>query len=281
MPTDYASEMAKLFGGHCDVTNKDWNADRYFDSTADCYASETALMESLTSEAYNTYGIKVQYFVKNVDIKRDPLWCEDPLENIVRRFELNVYAESIPSMQKQYDLQGMIYTEVITLQCTIAHFDDASRIDFETGESSYEPYIPKIGDIMYMYYSGMYYEVINVKPFAEGSTFLGKPITYTFSLRVWRNDHQTVDAFNENKDTMEDIRSYAELGETFNIGVETETHEQTYSVSHESDMLSINQSVKEDVDKNKVPMDNVPSHVEYKPKVKLEEQTEIDPFAGW
>lgn len=280
MPTDYASEMASLFGGHCDVKNKDWNEERYFDSTASCYASETALMESLTSEAYNTYGIKVQYFVKNVDIKRDPLWAEDPLENIVRRFDLNVYAESIPTLQRQYDLQGMIYTEVITLQATIAHFDEASRIDFETGNPSYESYVPKIGDIMYMYYSGLYYEIINVKPFAEGSTFLGKPITYTFSLRVWRNDHQLVDAFNENKDTMEDIRSYAELGETFNID-ETATHEKTSNITSESDMLAINQDVKKDVDKHEIPMDNVESHVTYRPKTRIEERTDIDPFAGW
>ena len=279
--TDYASEMAGLFGGKCSVENKDWNAPRYFDSTADCYASETALMESLTSEAFNTYGFTVQYFVKNVDIKRDPLWAEDPLANIVRRFELQMYAEQIPTLQKQYDLQGMVYTEVITCQCTIAHFDEASRIDYETGSPSYEPYIPKIGDLVYMQYSGLYYEIINVKPFTEGTTFLGKPITYTFSLRVWRNDHETVDAFHENADSMEDIRSYAELGETFNLDTETETHDQTYNVTHESDYLSINTTIKEDVDKHEIPMDNVESHVEYKPKHKLEEQTDIDPFAGW
>lgn len=281
MPTDYASEMASLFGGHCDVKNKDWNEERYFDSTASCYASETALMESLTSEAYNTYGFKVQYFVKKIDLKRDPLWAEDPLENIERRFELQMYAESIPTLQKQYDLQGMIYTEIITCQCTIAHFDEASKIDFESGLSSYDSYIPRIGDLVYMYYSGLYYEVINVKPFAEGSTFLGKPITYTFSLRVWRNNHETVDAPGLNPDKMEDLRSYVELGETFNLDTHTDTIEKTSVVTHESDYLSINQSVKEDVDKNGNPMDNVASHVKYKPKQKLEDKTDIDPFAGW
>lgn len=281
MITDFASEKSKLFNGGCTVKNKDWNADRYFDSTSDCYKSETALLSSLTSEAYNTYGLKVQYFVKNVNIKRDQLFCEDPLENIVRRFELQIYAESIPNLQRQYDLQGMHFTEIITCQCTILHFNEASRIDFETGNATYEEYVPKIGDIMYMYYSGLYYEVINVKPFADGTTFLGKPITYTFSLRQWRNNHEFIDADNVNQDNMDDLRSYAELGETFNLNTDTETHIKTSVVTSESDQLAINQNIKHDTDIHHVPQDNVESHVTYKPKEKLEDKTDIDPFGGW
>ena len=79
-------------------------------------------MASLTSEAYNKFGIAVEYFVKEHDTKFDPLLGEDQLENISRRFSLQVYAENIPNLQKQYQLQGMIYTEIVTVQCTIQHF---------------------------------------------------------------------------------------------------------------------------------------------------------------
>ena len=65
--TDYASEMAKIFGGACSVENTDWTKERYFDSTSDCYGSEVALLNSLTAEAYNTYGFKVQYFIKEMN----------------------------------------------------------------------------------------------------------------------------------------------------------------------------------------------------------------------
>ena len=43
--TDYASEMAKIFGGACSVENTDWTKERYFDSTSDCYGSEVALLK--------------------------------------------------------------------------------------------------------------------------------------------------------------------------------------------------------------------------------------------
>lgn len=281
MATDYASEMAKIFGGSCSVANTDWTKERYFDSTSDCYGSEVALLSSLTSEAYNTYGFKVQYFVKKVDTKRDPLFAEDPLENVERRFALTMYAENTPNMQKQYELQGMVYTEIISCMCSIAHFNEASRIDFEDGQVKFPSYVPKIGDIIWSAYNGIYYEVINVKPFAEGSTFLGAPITYQFSLRVWRNDHETVDAPGLNPDKMDDFRSYVELGETFNLDTHTDTIEKTSEVSSDSDMLSINKSISADKDKNDKPMDNVPSHVIYDRKAPLESQTQIDPFEGW
>lgn len=85
-------------------------------------------MASLTSEAYNKYGLSVYYFVKEHDTKFDPLLGEDQLENIQRRFSLQVYAENIPQLQKQYELQGMIYTEIVEVQCTIQHFEQVDTI---------------------------------------------------------------------------------------------------------------------------------------------------------
>ena len=71
--TDYASEMAKIFGGACSVENTDWTKERYFDSTSDCDGSEVALLNSLTAEAYNTYGFKVQYFIKENNCEMTPI----------------------------------------------------------------------------------------------------------------------------------------------------------------------------------------------------------------
>jgi hypothetical protein len=230
MNTDFASEFRKIFSNGC-APLTDWSQPRYFDSqNNDCYGSEAALMASLTSEAYNKFGIAVEYFVKEHDTKFDPLLGEDQLENISRRFSLQVYAENIPNLQKQYQLQGMIYTEIITVQCTIQHFNEASRYDWKTENPiAYDPILPKIGDLMYFKYSDLYYEVLNVKEFAEGTNFLSTPITYTFSLRVWRNSHENVDEMNVNDDNMEHLRSYVELGETFNVehdmGEHTGAHE--------------------------------------------------------
>lgn len=183
------------------------------------------------------------------------MYGEDQLENVKRRFALQVYTENVPQLQKQYQLQGMIYTETVTVQCTIQHFLEASKYDWKTeNPNAYDSIVPKIGDLMYFRYSDLYYEVINVKDFAEGTTFLSTPITYQFILRVWRNSHENVDELNVNDDNMEHIRSYVELGETFNVDMDIGKHENqvvipeqektTSTVKASGDALSINDTVK-------------------------------------
>jgi len=254
--TDFTSEFQKVFGNSC-PPQTDWTQPRYFDSlNNDCYGSEAALLASLTSEAYNKFGFEVYYFVKEHDTKFDPLYGEDQLENVKRRFALQVYTDNVPQLQKQYQLQGMIYTETVTVQCTIQHFAEASKYDWKTeNPNAYDSIVPKIGDLMYFKYSDLYYEVINVKDFAEGTTFLSTPITYQFILRVWRNSHENVDELNVNDDNMEHIRSYVELGETFNVDMDLGKHspDQTIvtpeqkphsTVEAKGDALSINDTVK-------------------------------------
>lgn len=281
--TQYASEFSRLFGGGCSVSGKDWNAPRYFDGIDnDCYKAEAALVSSLTSEAYGNFGFEVQYYLKSIETDKDQLYGEDPLHNVERRFKLQLYTSNIPTMQKNYELQGMVYQELINCQCTIQHFYEASQLSYPDMQSIYEPEVPKIGDIVYVEYSDTYYEVVNVKEFAESSTFLAVPMTYTFILRVWRNNHEFVDEQNVNPDKMDEFRKYAELAETFNLDTSTSTTNKTTEVSHESDMLATNEDVKKDIDKNNKPKDNVNSHVVYKSdEIKEDNPAYFDPFGGW
>ena len=281
--TQYASEFSRLFGGGCSVSGKDWNAPRYFDGIDnDCYKAEAALVSSLTSEAYGNFGFEVQYYLKSIETDKDQLYGEDPLHNVERRFILQLDTSNIPTMQKNYELQGMVYQELINCQCTIQHFYEASQLSYPDMQSIYEPEVPKIGDIVYVEYSDTYYEVVNVKEFAESSTFLAVPMTYTFILRVWRNNHEFVDEQNVNPDKMDEFRKYAELAETFNLDTSTSTTDKTTEVSHESDMLATNEDVKKDVDKNNKPKDNVNTHVVYKSdEIKEDNPAYFDPFGGW
>lgn len=284
MQNTFASEFTKLFSNSCSVKNTDWTKPRYFDSTNnDCYASEAALVSSLTSEAYGNYGFEVQYYVKDINTKIDRLYGEDPLENVVRRFKLQMYTDQIPALQKQYELQGMIYTEILTCQCTIQHFYEASQLTYPDLTPGFEPYEPKIGDVIYIEYSDLYYEIVNVKAFADGSTFLSTPITYSFNLRVWRNNHDDVDLYNKNPDNMDEFRHFNELAETFNLDISEENEPPCISeVSTESDLLNINTDLKTDTDKNNQPKDNVPSHVIYQPEEETKENPAYyDPFDGW
>ena len=219
MNTDFAAEFSRLFQGGCGIIGKDWSKPGLFDGTdtRGCYDSEAALVESLTSEAYSKYGFEVDYYVKSLDTRRDELFGEDQLPDIQRRFRLKVYTDQVPSLQKQYQLQGMVYTELVTVQCTIAHFEEASTYSYDrTKQDMTDSTVPKVGDLMYFQYCDKYYEVVNVKTFADGSTFLGKPMTYTFVLRVWRNGHEDVDVQGANPDSMP-IEDYTSLAETFDI----------------------------------------------------------------
>lgn len=276
MARDYASEFRKLFNGGCSVTNKDWNAPKYFDSrNNDCYAAEAALMSSLTSEAYSNFGFEVDYYIKDIDLKQDRLYGEDPLENVVRRFRLKMYTDTIPTMQKTYTLQGMDYQEVVTCHCTIQHFMEASQYDYISNDAMYDIAVPKIGDIVYLTYSELFYEVINVKQFAEGSTFLSSPITYMFTLRAWKNNHETVDMFNENNDRMQELRNFTELDETFDL-------DGSSFVDAGASINSINKDLPNDVDKYGNPSDNVNLHTQYiYPEPKESNPKYIDPFDGW
>ena len=307
MSTNYTSEFSRLFSNGCSVKNTDWNKERYFDTIGnDCYKSEAALISELTSEAYGNFGFEVQYYVKKVDVHADRLFGEDPLENVERRFKLQMYTDSIPTMQKSYELQGMIYNEIITCQCTIQHFYDASQLSYPELEDIYEPIEPRIGDIVYIEYSDTYYEVINVKPFGDGSTFLSTPITYTFSLRIWHNNHEDIDAPNLNPDKMDEFKHYAELAETFNIDTKSDTVEHTSIVDAKSDILSTNNIVKQNNDEHEnfkpnnnsklvpeqdkiikgdeiiEPTDNVHDHAIYKSSESKEDNPQYyDPFGGF
>ena len=283
---DFAQEFSKLFKNGCGPVT-DWTKPRLFDGlNNDCYGAEVALMASLNSEAYNKFGFSVTYFVKEHDTKFDPLLGEDQLENISRRFELQVYAENIPQLQKQYAIQGMIYTELVEVQCTIQHFAEASQYDWKTeNPTAYESIVPKIGDLMYFKFNDLYYEVLNVKEFAEGTTFLGTPITYKFNLRVWRNSHENVDELSNNDDNMEHLRSYVELGETFNVDYDMGEHEQqeihpeysptpTSKVAASGDILSINDNLKEMEQKQAI-------YDKETDETKKKEFWQVDPFDGW
>ena len=265
MGTDYNSEFNRLYGGSsCSLENWDWNKQRMFDSTEgdDCYANEAALISSLTSEAFNKFGFEVDYYIKQISTKRDRLLGEDPLENIVRRFKLSVYAESVPSLQKQYQLQGMLYEEVFEVQCTIVHFREASMYDYDRTEIKYDEYKPKIGDLMYFQFNDKYYEIISVKSFKEGTAFLGSAITYTFTLRIWKNNHEDVDVMNQNDDDMP-IEEFTSLAESFDMENKTST------VSASGDILSIN----EHLDSEKANIQQYDG--------KKEPVQPFDPFDGW
>lgn len=251
MQTNFAAEFSRIFSTTgCTIEGYDWKQNHYFDPTSDCYAAETALMSELTSEAYNKFGFAVEYYIKQISTKRDQLQSEDQLENIVRRFKVNVYTDTVPQMERHYELQGMHYTDIIHLHCSIQSFKEASTLSYLTNKPEYEEYYPKVGDLMYFPWNKTFYELVNVKTFSEGSTFLTSPMTFEFILRQWKPGHEDVDVMQQNTDNMDTVRQFAELAETFNIDYQTAdvkadlvNTDKNLPFSVSGDILSINNSL--------------------------------------
>jgi len=282
MPTNFAAEFSKIFSTTgCTIEGYDWKENHYFDPSSDCYAAEAALVSELTSEAYSKFGFEVEYYVKQISTKRDQLQGEDQLENFVRRFKLNVYTESVPQMERHYELQGMHYTDIVHLQCTIQHFKEASVLSYLTNQAEYEEYYPKIGDVMYFPWNKMFYELVNVKTFSDQSSFLGTPITFEFILREWHPSHEDVDIMQQNPDNMDTVRQFAELAETFDIetsvakdvAADKVDEQKNLPFSTDGDVLSINNSLNGLDKRNKIKSINEPIY-----RNELDESVIFDPF---
>lgn len=262
-----------MFGNGCSVKDYDWNKPRFFDTNNPCYAAEAALMSSLTSEAFNNFGYEVDYYCKMISTHRDEILGEDQLHNIERRFRLSVYMENTPTMQKNYEIQGIDYEELIHLQATVEHFQEASRYNYDKTAISFDVYYPKIGDIMYLEWCDKYYEIINVKTFSPNSTFLAEPMTYEFILKIWRNNHEDVNLFGTGDSDMP-IEEFTSLSETFNVEAETGYVDST------SDIFSIN----DDIEENKKGFDTPVSKISPTNPTnytKNDNNFDDDVFGGW
>ncbi len=246
----YSEEFQNLYNSaSCLTQNWDWSANRWFDPESECSKSEAALVSSLTSEAYNLAGLECQYFIYKFDTSKDPIFGEDSTREIIRRFIISVYSPTLPTFQKTYQLQGMIYEEMFSVQTTIKHFKEASQYSYAENVNDriikFQPIEPSIGDLIYFNKIDLYYEIINVKKFASDSTFLTIPITYEFILRVWRNDQQSINSIDS--DNMEHLAEYQKLSDCLEVN---------------TDLEMLNKDVKY------IPKDN-------------ERKANIDPFGGW
>lgn len=233
----------------------------------DCYSQngnlvtddESGEQDIITQESYGIYGIKFQYYAISHDLERDKLWGEDQLRNILRTWYFDGYINNIPPNVRSYQLQGIWGEDILTIYCGSKAFDYFSTYGGPEKNTPkvYDVWKPKIGDVVYLHYNNMFYEIVDVKYYDEA--FGLKSHTYTLTCRVYKDDKYT-------------IMDNPTIGKDDPIwNVATSGYNATTQFD---DYLKLNDIVKEN------PYANVPDVV-YKPKTKIEEQTNIDPFTGW
>lgn len=220
---------------------------------------EAAEQDIITDDSYGLYGMKLHYYAVSHDLERDKLFGEDQLRWILRSWYFDGYVNSIPPNVRSYQLQGIYGEDLCTIYCGINAFDYFSKYGGPEKNTPdvYDVWKPRIGDIIYMPYNEMFYEIRDVKFFDEA--FGLKPHTYTLTCKVYKNDKYTI-ADNPTLPKDDPIWEVATSG----YNATENTH----------DFLSINHELS--AHENSKMIDII-----YKPEIPLEERTDIDPFGGW
>ena len=148
---------------------------------------ETEHAEGYTTEAFGKYGLKFTYYVVSLDTKRDPLYGEDPLQQILRAFYFNGYTEQIPPNVLTYQLQGIWGEDILTVQVGRLAFKYWSTYG---GEDRNTPKIneeiePRIGDVVYLEPNRTFYEIVDVKYYTNAFGLSSQ--VYTLTLRVYKD----------------------------------------------------------------------------------------------
>ena len=222
-------------------------------------SSEALELDSASMEAYGLYGLKLQYYPVSKNLDRDRLFGEDQLRWILRSFYFEGYVESIPPNVRSYKIEGIWGEDMVQMFAAIKAFDYYSTYGGSDKNTPgiYEVWKPKIGDMIYMPQNGMFYDVRDVK-YYDNAFGLTKHV-YSLALKVYKDDKYTVSA-NETMPSTDPVWDVA-------TSALTAAHPTT-------DILELNEALS--ANRNANMMDPT-----YKPKIPIEQQTQIDPFGGW
>lgn len=156
--------------------------------------NETDTVDGIVSDAYDTFGLKCVYYRVTEDLLRDKLYGEDQLRMILRSWYFNGYVEQLPPNVRSYQLQGIWGEDVVTMYASIGAFNYYSTyggVDKNTPEV-YEEQPPSIGDIIYIPANDYFYRIVDVKYYEQA--FGLAPHTYTFTLKVYKDNKYTISA---------------------------------------------------------------------------------------
>lgn len=154
--------------------------------------NETDTADEVVQDAYEKYGLKCVYYRVSEDLLRDKLFGEDQLRMILRSWYFNGYIEQMPPNVRSYQLQGIWGEDTVRMYASIGAFNYYSTYggyDKNTPEV-YEEQPPSIGDIIYIPPNNTFYRIVDVKYYEQA--FGLKPHTYTFTLKVYKDNKWTI-----------------------------------------------------------------------------------------
>lgn len=179
----------KQFPWLCDTTTKLED-----DSSNIVCPNEKDTADSVVTDAYDKYGLRCTYYRVTEDLDRDRLFGEDQLRIIKRSWYFTGYVEHLPPNVRNYQLQGIWGEDTVTMFASIGAFDYYSTYGGydKNIPQVYKEQPPSIGDIIYIEANNTFYRIVDVKYYEQA--FGLKPHTYTFTLKVYRDNKWTVSA---------------------------------------------------------------------------------------
>ena len=151
------------------------------------YNNERELFDVLVTEAYNTHGICMDYYITSYNKQYNKLWGEDNDRRFIRRFQIMTYF-TLPREEKLWSKFGIEALDSFSLYVSKRYFWDASRYDDERiSSTSFDPYIPKAGDYLYSKYNKYLYEIVEVKDEVM-MNLLSKQHVWEFMVKPFKDE---------------------------------------------------------------------------------------------
>ena len=188
------------------------NGSGFFDFDSPDYDKEKNLVSVIINEAYNKFGVCMDYYITSYDIKYDRIFGEDNNRRYIRSFPVNVFYK-LPNEEKTWSKFGIEGTDDITLWISKQHFEYSS-IDTKTGISYVRP---QIGDIIRSQYNNYYYEITEVSE-DTGMFFQSKQYIWELNIRPMKDEFISVTDETETAG----ISDVTNLNDIFDIGTDTD-----------------------------------------------------------
>jgi len=188
-----------------DDFSKDQNP--YFDVSSPSYDNDKNLMAITINEAFNKYGVCMEYYITTYDTNYDRIWGEDNNRFYIRSFEFMGKYE-LPREDKIWTKFGIEGTDEVTLWVSKRHFQAAS-IDPKDGVSYVRP---QIGDIIKADFSNYFYEITEVAE-DTGLYLQSNQFIWTLTVRTMKDEYISTSP----ELSASDIASVTNLNDIFNI----------------------------------------------------------------
>lgn len=231
------SKFGFSMGNHTNMPNN------WISKHLNSYNSERRLFDKLISESIKQHGVCLYYYVTTWDTSYDKIWGEDNNRRFERYFQFNGFY-TLPREDKTWSKFGITGMDTFSIFVAKLHFDTVSRYNYNRTSKMYQPYIPKVGDIVMADYNKHIYEITEVKE-EVGMFLLSKQHMWEFVVRPYKDEH--IDMSPDTSATMGYMQNYS--------GRNTD-----------------NEDIKTEIDINK-------NDIKYTPK--NNEMGSNDPFAGW